>query len=314
MIVVDALLLAVCLTVAAIASDRAVSQARSLAVTLGATPFVIGVALIAVGTDLPEIANSISAHLQGNGDINVGDSVGSALTQYTLVLGILGLVAARIPVNRGEMFTIGILTAVSLGVLLWFVGDDWFARWEGAVLIGIWAVSLWVIVRRQPPQPRDDPEPSGGSRHIGALSTQILVLLAVVGVSATIAVQALIRIGASADVPEFLIAYFGAALGTSAPELVVAIAALRHGAHTLALGDAVGSSFVDSTLSVGIGALVAPAAVTARLATPGILYAILATVITVLLLATRRRHDRTSAVVLLAVYAVAYVVVISADI
>lgn len=120
-IALNAVLLLLCLTIAAIASDRAVGQARALAASLGATPFVIGVAIVAVGTDLPEIANSISAHIQGKGDINVGDSVGSVLTQYTLILAVLGLVARRIPVNRKEILLVGGLTLPGLAALIHFV-------------------------------------------------------------------------------------------------------------------------------------------------------------------------------------------------
>lgn len=76
------------LTVAIVGSDLAVSYTRALAAALGAPPFVVGVVLVAIGTDLPEIANSIASHLQGEGDVNVGDSIGSTLTQYTFVLAI----------------------------------------------------------------------------------------------------------------------------------------------------------------------------------------------------------------------------------
>ena len=89
----ELLLFAVGLTVALVASSRAVNEARELALGLGAPPFVVGFVLVAVGTDLPEIANSITAHLQGEGDINVGDSIGSVLTQYTLILGLIPLLA-----------------------------------------------------------------------------------------------------------------------------------------------------------------------------------------------------------------------------
>ena len=45
-----------------------------------------------LGTGLPEIANSVVSHLEGEGDVDVGDSVGSTLTQYTLVLGLFPVV------------------------------------------------------------------------------------------------------------------------------------------------------------------------------------------------------------------------------
>ena len=88
MIVVWALGLVVGLIVAALASRRAVTAALLASevskISLGA----IGVTVVAIGTNLPEIANSIIAAVTGHGDIAVGDATGSAMTQVTLVLAV----------------------------------------------------------------------------------------------------------------------------------------------------------------------------------------------------------------------------------
>jgi len=55
------------LTVALLASGRAVEYTRALAAALGAPAFLVGVALVAIGTDLPELANAVAAHLSGEG-------------------------------------------------------------------------------------------------------------------------------------------------------------------------------------------------------------------------------------------------------
>jgi cation:H+ antiporter len=114
-------------------------------------------------------------------------------------------------------------------------------------------------------------------------------------------------------VPEFLLAFFGASLGTSAPEIAVDVTALLRGAPAIALGDALGSSLIDSTLSIGIGPIVRPAEVTANLAVIASLYTAAAVAAVGLLLALRRRHDRVSAPVLFALYLLSYVVLIAAD-
>ncbi|MDH3307367.1 MAG: sodium:calcium antiporter, partial [Acidimicrobiia bacterium] len=80
------------LLVAIAASKRAVRYASALALGFGVSPFLVGVTLMSIGTDLPEMANSIMASVSGHGDINLGDSIGSAVTQLTLVLGILPFV------------------------------------------------------------------------------------------------------------------------------------------------------------------------------------------------------------------------------
>ena len=311
-ILVQLLLVVGGLALAILASGRAVDYTRALAAALGAPSFVVGVVLVAIGTDLPEIANSIAAHVQGAGDVNVGDSVGSALTQYTLVLGLFPLVVAVIAIDRRQVGVVSVLTVLGLTLTIAFVADGWLARWEGLVLVAAWGAFTWIVVRTVPGVVPDDP-PAVPYRSRVVQAAIVLLALGLVGIGATIAVRALLRLADLVGVPEFVIAFFGASFGTSAPEIVVDFTALVRGAPAIALGDALGSSLVDSTLSIGVGPIVAPADVTPRLAVVGSLYALIAVAAVGVLLGLRRRHDRRSGPVLLALYALAYFVLLAAD-
>lgn len=97
-----------------------------------------------------------------------------------------------------------------------------------------------------------------------------------------------------------------ASIGTSLPELVVEISAVRRGQWDLAVGDAIGSSFVDATLSLGIGPLIAPIVVSAGVAVSGSLVASAAIGLALLVLMQRRVHDRRSGAVLIGIFLVAY--------
>jgi cation:H+ antiporter len=297
------------LAVALVASDRAVAYTRALAAELGAPAFIVGVVLVSIGTDLPEIANSIAAHVQGEGDVNVGDSVGSALTQYTLVLGLFPLAAAVIAIDRRQVVLVSALTMAGLGLTAFLVADGWLGRVDGALLVLAWAVFTWAIVKLLPGQAPDDPPPVAHRNRLVQAGV-ILVSLGLVGFGATIAVRALVELAEQAGVPEFVIAFFGASLGTSAPEMVVDFNALMRGAPGIALGDALGSSLVDSTLSIGAGPLVAPAEVTTRLAVVASLYSLAAVGAVGGLLAARRRHDRRSGAALVGLYLLAYFVLL----
>jgi cation:H+ antiporter len=295
-----------------VASDVAVAYTRALAAALGAPPFIVGVVLVSLGTDLPEIANSIAAHVQGEGDVNVGDSIGSTLTQYTLVLGLFPLVAGALVIDRRQIGVVTVLTMGGLGLTSLFVADGWLGRWDGLVLVAAWAVFTYVVVRVIPGSRPEDPPAvrlAGRGGQVGV----VLAALAVVGVGATVAVRSLVHLAELAGVPEFVIAFFGASFGTSAPEIVVDFTALVRGSPAIALGDALGSSLIDATLSIGIGPIVAPAEVTASLALTGALYTLVAVGIVGGLLGGRRRHDRRSMVVLLGLYLLAYAVLLSAD-
>ncbi len=300
------------LGLALVASDVAVAYTRALAAALGAPPFIVGVVLVSLGTDLPEIANSIAAHVQDEGDVNVGDSIGSTLTQYTLVLGLFPLVAGALVIDRRQIGVVTVLTMSGLGLTSLFVADGWLGRWDGLALVAAWAVFTYLVVRVIPGGKPEDP-PAVRLAGRGGQTVVVLAALGVVGVGATVAVRSLVRLAELAGVPEFVIAFFGASLGTSAPEIVVDFTALVRGSPAIALGDALGSSLIDATLSIGIGPLVAPAAVTAGLAVTAAVYTLVAVGAVGGLLGGRRRHDRRSMAVLLGLYALAYVVLLSAD-
>ncbi len=299
------------LAVALVASDIAVSYTRVLAAVLGAPPFVVGVVLVALGTDLPEIANSIASHVQGEGDVNVGDSVGSTLTQYTFVLGLFPLVIAVIAISRRQVGLVTVLTMGGLALTALFVSDGYLGRLDGVVLVLAWAVAMIVVTRLLPHTAPDDPPAVRIQGRIPQVGV-ILAALVLVGIGATVAVRSLVELSEEVGVPEFVLAFFGASLGTSAPEIAVDITALRQGAPAIALGDALGSSLIDATLSIGIGPIVAPAEVTARLAVIGSVYTFIAVLVVGALLAARRRHDRISGALLVGLYALSYVVIIAA--
>jgi cation:H+ antiporter len=300
------------LAVALVASDVAVAYTRALAVTLGAPAFVVGVVLVALGTDLPEIANSVASHLQGEGDVNVGDSVGSTLTQYTFVLGLFPLVVALIAVSRRQVGLVTLLTAGGLVLTAVFVADGWLGRLDGVVLVVAWAAAMTLVTRLLPRAPHDRPPEVRVRGHLPQ-AVVVLAALGVVGVGATAAVRGLVRLSEEVGVPEFLLAFFGASLGTSAPEIAVDVTALRRGAPAIALGDALGSSLIDSTLSIGVGPIVAPAAVTARLSVLASLYTLGAVLVVGALLVARRRHDRRSAAVLMGLYLLSYAVLVAGE-
>jgi cation:H+ antiporter len=297
------------LALALVASDRAVAYTRALAAALGAPAFIVGVALVSIGTDLPELANSVAAHAQGEGDVNVGDSVGSTLTQYTLVLGLFPFVASTIAIDRRQVGLVSILTAAGLGLTTFLVADGWLGRWDGAALILAWALFTLTVVKGLPGQVADEAPAVRHQRRL-VQAGAVLLALGVVGFGATVAVRALVRLAELAGAPEFMLAFFGASIGTSSPEIVVDVTALLRGAPGIALGDALGSSLVDSTLSIGAGPLVFPAEVTPRLAVAGALYSLLAVAVVGSVLGGRRRHDRASGVLLFALYAVSYLVLL----
>ncbi len=299
--------LATGLFVAVRSSRWALGHLTSFASSTRIPQFLIGITLVSFGTDLPEIANSVVSSISGHGDINIGDSVGSATVQSTLVLGILPLVGGAFPLRRGRIVRVGAVSVVSLviGALLMLDGD--VTRLDAGILLVCWLAGT-AIVWRGVPGTETEPHVATPRRPAVHLALASLGLL-VVGAGATTAVEAITSLAEVWSAPEYLVAFFLASIGTSLPELVFGIAAVRQKKWDLAVGDALGSSFLDSTLSIGVGPLLVPITVTTRTAVLGSLTAAAILGLAVAVLAWRGRHTRLTGVSLLALFVVAYGVI-----
>ena len=308
MIVLFGLALVVGFAGMVLASRRAVESASDLALGTQIPPFFVGITLLAVGTDLPEIANSIAAAVSGHGDVAVGDAMGSVVTQSTLVLGLLPLLAGTLVVPKRGVVPTGAFTVLGLGVVAVLAADGSIARPDALVLIAIWVVGSLVIYRRTTRNQQLTMSERKESRLRLVVTT--LVALAVVGVSAMTALWGIIGVAEALDAPEFLISFFVASIGTSLPELAFDVTAIRRGAVALAIGDVMGSSFVDSTLATGIGPLIAPTEVTADLVVKAAVAAMVAVAIVTIMLKRIEQHDWRTGVILLGMYATFFVILL----
>jgi cation:H+ antiporter len=290
------------LSVSAIASGRALHAAQSLGQRAGLSPFVIGLTIVAIGADLPEIANSISAAYSGHGDLNVGDSTGSAATQITLVLALLCFMRP-VRTEHGLVMVGGLSAVVALLVAAAVMGDGWISRSDGLLLVGGWIVSTGLIgfTTNVHASRQLTLFTRGAGRDLGAA----IFALSIVAGGAVIVVMAFVAITEDLGVPEYITSFFVLSIGTSLPELLVDGRALREGSGSLALGGIVGSSLVDSTLSLGIGPALFPVAVSDKAASGTLVVAAIIAVALVILI-SRRVHGWRSGVALLGVYAALY--------
>jgi cation:H+ antiporter len=297
------------------ASSRAVTYASALATATRLPPFVIGITLLAVGTDLPEVANSIVASASGHGDINVGDSVGSAATQATLVLGLLPFLGGALATPGRRPFVTGFFATAALVLVAVLVADDFLTRADGALLVGAWLAGSWATYKLMGRSPEDeiadidpDDEVLGLGRRGLVLRTAVALLF--IGGGATLAVAGAVEISEELGLSEFLISFFALSIGTSLPELVLDLTAAKRGESALAVGDIIGSSFVDATLSVGIGPLLFPVAVTASQAIPAALAAAGAIAAVTVMLIRVERHERATGAFALVLYALFYLLLL----
>ena len=290
-------------------SKYAVKHSALLATALGISPLIIGVTLVSIGTDISEIFNSIISCSLGHGDIDVGDSVGSDLTQLTLIFGLLPIVCGAFHINRRDIIILGSCEVLSLIVIFTIVEKGYITRLNAIFLVFSLFIYIWLIysTNKDHIQHRIElleiKQPTKKKRYH--------LLIAVIGfggvtISAYVIVQSVFFISQTINIHEYIISFFILAIGTSLPELVVDIHALRSGHPGIAIGDIVGSCIVDSTLSIGIGQVFFPQAVTAELAVPTVFYTLIVSIIVIVVIAVRKKMDKKAGVFFIFLYLGAY--------
>jgi len=298
-------------------SKYAVKHSALLATALGISPLIIGITLVSIGTDISEIFNSIISCSLGHGDIDVGDSVGSDLTQITLIFGLLPIICGTFHIRRKDIIILGSCLILALMAIYAIIEKGYITRLNALFMVFSLFIYIWLIfnANKESIMHRveliETTQPTKKKRYH--------FLIAVIGfvgvaISAFMIVQSVIFISEAINIHEYIISFFILAIGTSLPELVVDIHALRCGHHSIAIGDIVGSCIVDSTLSIGIGQVFFPQAVTAALAVPTVLYTLFVSIIVIVTIAVRQKMDRKAGVFFILLYLSAYILLFNINI
>ena len=293
------------ITVLVYSSDKAVKHSIKIATTLGISPFIVGLILVSIGTDLPEIANSIISCATGHGNINVGDSLGSVLTQITLILGLIVLLSKEFIVKRKEVIVTGMCLILALILAVSIAKKGYISRFNGFILIASWPAFMfftkWLTEKEVKKKFVYEYKWSFRKDLITAILGFVCVAL-----GAHLLIQSVIKLSTVFNVSEYFISFFLVSIGTSLPELIVDLTAIRKKEFELAIGDIVGSCIVDATVSIGIGNLLFPNFISGRLAMITGLYAILASIIVITTLAWKKRLDRRIGIFFIFVYLFSY--------
>lgn len=247
-------------------ADYLVAGSVTIARKFKVSDFVIGAAIVGVGTSMPEFVVSFIGAINGNADVAIGNVVGSNIFN---VLGILGLTAIFFPiaVNKDNMkFEIPLCIFVS--ILLYVLAFNFFngsvatiGRLDGLVLLLMFGLFMGYSFYRdrknsaaagQAETPVEDKSP------LWLAIVKVLGGLAVLIVSCDFFVDNAVLIAKSFGVNDAFISLTLIACGTSLPELAASIAAAVKKNTQLALGNIVGSNIFNITLILGLSSQVMP--------------------------------------------------------
>lgn len=245
-------------------AELLVRGASRLATTMGISPLVVGLTVVAFGTSAPEVAVSVNAALSGNTDLAVGNVVGSNIFNVLFILGISALITPLVVHAQIIRQEIPILVGVSL-ILIALCADERIALVESVMLLAaLVAYTVFLVVQsRKEAQPIQDEyaaENVSKSRWDKPVLVQVVLILA--GLYLLVQgsewfVDASTTFARVLGVSDIVIGLTIVAAGTSMPEVATSIMAAIKGERDIAVGNVVGSNTFNILGGLGITGLLA---------------------------------------------------------
>lgn len=257
------IIIAVSLVGIVLGADWLVDGAVSIAKKYKVSDFVIGAAIVGIGTSMPELTVSFSGALQGNSDVAIGNVVGSNIFN---VMGILGVTALFFPIAiQKQNMKFEIPVCIALSVILTLLSFDFFtemnkpqiAWYDGLVLLAIFVVFMWYSFRRDRKNPaQTESAQADKPMALWKAAGLIIIGLGVLITSCDFFVDNAIVIARRWGMSEAVISITLIACGTSLPELAASVVAACKKNTQMALGNIVGSNIFNIALILGLSSQV----------------------------------------------------------
>jgi cation:H+ antiporter len=314
-----------------------VESASTIAKKLGVSDFIIGLTLVAVGTSLPELSSSILASVKHEGSLIAGTIIGANIANLTLLVGI-GALIKRLRVKNQILRREGYMLLFSAVLVLIFTFNGVLSRIEGFVFLLIFISYMAFIFRgedelkgefgfkefipyffkfqylvtiksrliRKEDDKLDPRQKAKIKKSFRESLVKDFLVLFVSGffilVGAKFFVNEALFFADFFHSPKFLIGFL-IAIGTTLPELSVAVNASRKGKGNIVIGNAIGSCITNTFLVLGVSSLIYPL----KFLSSNFIYVISFVLVTVLFLAfskTKNDISRTEGFFLILLYIV----------
>ncbi|MBO3444155.1 calcium/sodium antiporter [Clostridium sp. CCUG 7971] len=308
-------------------ADIFVDGSSSIAKILKIPPIIIGLTIVAFGTSAPEAAVSITASINGQNGMAIGNVIGSNIFNLLMVVGASGFISTLLVeksiLSRELPFVL--ITSILLIVLsadIFISGSSSYtlSRMDGAILLILFAGFVYYLVSSALKSRNSSLNDDETSLDIEVIDRDIIVqqksspmsksiFLSVVGILAIIlggkiVVDCASNIASSFGISDQLIGLTVVAIGTSLPEFVTSIVAATKGESDLALGNVIGSNIFNILFVLGISALISPMIIDPKLFIDGAIM-IIATIITFLFAYRKNNVNKYESLTLMILY-VAY--------
>lgn len=264
----------------------------------------VGVAILAVGTDLPEVFVTVKASLNNlNGiessGIITGNAIGSSISQITFILGIAGLFLNFKMANR-DILRDGIALISSIILLIIFGHDGVIARWEGLTMVVVYLLYYLVLLKSHVNNTDDNKE--GKDYSNSSLALFLLSGFIVLIFSSHLVVENAMMLAEKWGVAQSFVGIVIVGLGTSLPELAVSIGAAFRKSPGMSVGNVIGSNIFDGLIPIGLGGVIATTKIEGLLLNFDIPFLLGVTLLVLVFLRTKRGISSIEGIILISLF------------
>ncbi len=247
--------------------DLLVRGAASLAVSIGISPLVVGLTVVAFGTSAPELAVSVQASIGNQTDLAIGNIIGSNISNILLILGLSAVVAPLVVSQQLIRLDVPLMILVSAGAYA-LSADGRISTWDGWLLVAILVAYTVFAIRKSRKETRlihqqyedEYGEKPAGSENVTPVKDVALIVVGIAGLllGSRLLVKSAVEVAVYFGVSELIIGLTIVAIGTSLPELATSVVAAMKGQRDIAVGNVVGSNIFNILSVLGLTAVVVP--------------------------------------------------------
>lgn len=288
-------------------ANHLVTAAAGLSLYYKLPPFLVGLTLVALGTSAPEIMIAITASLEGLNDITLGNAIGTNIANIGLVLGIVAVLKPlKIQPNllRREYPLLFVVMLFSYSLML----DGYLSVIDGCLFLLACAalISYFIYLSRQQRSQRqialEFQEAALRRRSLKSYYLSLTLGLVVLPISSQLLVNSSAELGHWLGFSDLIIGLTIVAIGTSLPELITSIIAIRKGADDIAIGNILGSNMFNLLAVMIFPSLIHPAAIGHAILWRDMPFMFIATAILLAMTYHKKRISRWHGGILILVY------------
>ncbi|QOY53581.1 calcium/sodium antiporter [Candidatus Sulfurimonas marisnigri] len=285
-------------------ADFIIKESERIALHFNISHFVIGATLIAFGTSLPEMAASMMASSAGKSDMAVANVVGSVIFNITLVLGLVFLITKKMSPKRNLFAQDSAWVIIPVVLFFIMIQDGIISRFDGFLYLLVMVSYLIFLFNDS----KEDLE-GGIDEELtkeGFNWNKTIVLLTIgfiltIG-GANFVIESGTNIARDFGISEWIIGIFLIALGTSLPELVVSLVAIKKGNAEMSIGNIIGSNVANFSMVIGGASLINPLIID-LVSTKFDIFIMAAASLTLVFILANKLYNKAGAIFLLAILA-----------